>query len=115
MKRLSTQWRRWAGALTACLLAVLVLGPALDAVVCEQDGAVVSVISGVQTDHQPDGRHSEPAGVCVHGHCHQAFSEAPAIQTAVASTRADPQIYPMTPERVRVTNRQFKLIRPPRA
>lgn len=119
MSRISAGLRNWAGALAACLLAVLVLSPALDSVVCKDEAVAVApldtahaaIADKARVDHR-----SNPIGHCPPGHCfcHQSSSAAPSTPLVMASARADRQVYRLAAAPVPVSNRQFRLIRPPR-
>jgi hypothetical protein len=120
MSRISAGLRNWAGALAACMLAVLVLGPALDSAVCKDEAVALSVQGAAHAavaDRVSAEHHSKPAGHCPPGHCfcHQTSSEAPAVASVEASARTDRQVYRLAALSVPISNRQFRLIRPPRA
>lgn len=76
MKRLRTWWRGVGGLLLPCLLALMVLSPAVDAVVCFGDNSAVSaqsaeVAATARQDHRP-AEHRDAGDVCPHGHCHHS-------------------------------------------
>jgi hypothetical protein len=103
--------------LVACFLAVFALAPAFDAVVCEGEepaAAHALVRQTVAIDHSHQG-HTEPSGVCAHGHCHQTASEAPHAAVVPAVARVEHQVLRPVLHCVPVSNRHFPLIRPPRA
>jgi hypothetical protein len=103
--------------LIACFLAVFALAPAFDAVICEADEpAVAHALAGetAAVDHSHQG-HTEPSGVCTHGHCHQAASEAPHGAVVTAAAQVEHQVLRPVLYSVPVSNRHFRLIRPPRA
>lgn len=110
-------WRRLAGALAACLLAVLVLGPALDSLVCETcpDEAAAHAMGASEHAREAPGQHSEREGLCVHGHIHQVSAAAPATLLVAVSASIEPQIYDLALGSPPVVGRHFQLIRPPRA
>ena len=116
MARFSSWWRNGAGALVACFMAVFAMLPAFDAVICETDepaaAHATAAYEGVDQDHPG---HTEPSGVCPHGHCHQAVSEAPERAAFGAITTIVAQAFGLSSSSVPVTNPQFRLIRPPRA
>jgi hypothetical protein len=118
MRRFSAWWRGRAGGVVACLLLMFAFAPALDAVVCESDcGPAAHAVAG-EAAHlgqaQGDQHHSDEPGLCVHGHCHQASSEAQAAPP-IAAPHVDRQTYGLVLRLGRLSDRQFKLIRPPRA
>ena len=75
--RLASAWRKVGGLLVAALLAVLVLSPAVDALICKDDSAVSAQTSSghaalaVADDvDEVAGHPLGAAGTCPHGHCH---------------------------------------------
>jgi hypothetical protein len=117
MNRLSAWGRTWVGALSACLLAVLVLGPTLDAVICGDDAVAASVATAIgrpAAGRAPNDHPAEPAGLCTHGHCHPVLSEAPATPPVIAVGPADRQAYDVVLGSAPTSDRHFELIRPPR-
>lgn len=75
-------WQRLGGALAACMIALLILGPLADSFVCLTDEtatatatvAAVDIFASstpVDTDH----KRGDP-GLCAHGHCHHGASFA---------------------------------------
>ena len=117
MNRLTAGWRRLACGPAACLLAVLVLGPALDGAVCETDPAEAAAHAMGASDHAQEApdQQSDRDGPCVHGHIHQISAAAPATPLVAVSARIEPQVYDLALGSPPVTGRHFQLIRPPRA
>jgi hypothetical protein len=120
--RHSQLWHRFGAALTALFLAVLTLGPSLDSLVCQGDDAVgaahttVTATAAVAPSGSGAERHaSDDLGLCVHGHCHHAGAyvafESPAAAAPVARMFA----LGVARQQVATRDRQFQLIRPPRA
>lgn len=103
----STWWERTARALIALSLAVLVLGPSLDVVLCRNDAPTVataqSATEQLASDTAAGGPQHDvghPDGLCSHGHCHHggayllASLEAPG---ANATARSRHDAIPATP------------------
>ena len=90
MARLRSWGRRLGGLLAVCLLATLLVGPTLDALVCKDDGqASASAAAGalVIADEHADGAGSDlDQGACPHGHCHHGL----AFALASTETQATP-------------------------
>ncbi len=92
--RLASAWRKIGGLAVAALLAVMVLSPVVDAVVCNDERATASetlderstLAALDQIGHAPD----QPGGgleACPHGHCHHgaAFTVADIAQPVSVS------------------------------
>ena len=86
MRRTMTWWRNLGGLMAACVLALLVVAPAVSMAtcVCKDDAAIVGVETDTATFQagQSDSRdHGAPceAACCVGGHCHHggAMLDAP--------------------------------------
>ena len=84
-------WRRLGSTLMAGAMALLMLGPTLDAVTCfdetmpaavaqSADGVALADGAGSSDRHHPD----DPQGFCSHGHCHHAGQYVPAQGDAPA-------------------------------
>ncbi|MET3665574.1 hypothetical protein [Caulobacter sp. 1776] len=122
MRRAMTWWRNLGGLMAACVLALLVVAPAVSMAtcLCEADASVVSVETGVaavQTIHSDQRGHRAPceAACCVNGHCHHGGAM---LDTAVPEV---PALAPVAPEHA-LASVQFLasrtlsgLDRPPRA
>ena len=115
MRRLKTWWRGVGGFLLPCLLALMVLSPTIDAVVCVGDTSaafvpVAEAASTAKPDQKPADRH-DAGDVCPHGHCHHSApmliaqlddeSSRALVQTLhpALSARAAPSQAPAGPER----------------
>lgn len=80
MARLSRSLRWTGGLLAALVLAVLSFGPALDALVCNDEPAASASVStslevqSVSDNHPTSEDHGGSAGgaICAHGHCHHS-------------------------------------------
>jgi hypothetical protein len=121
MTQLRTWWRKLGGPMIACLLAALIAGPVLDAVVCKGEfGAapVSAVFSDGQTDASAPHDQTEPghgADACVHGHCHHGLTLALAAAEAMAAPAALSQLHAMAVGSPPASLNPSGLERPPRA
>ena len=85
-----TWWRNLGGLLAACVLALLVLAPAVTmaACVCDTNAAPITmspaVDQAVQSEHQDEGAPCD-AACCVSGHCHHGGSMLDTPVAAVPS------------------------------
>jgi hypothetical protein len=114
--------RRLAGALVALTLAMFVVGPSLDAVICHDElsaAASTAVVTGEQVAAYDDSgtQHpgSSPHQPCVHGHCHHNLQSVPAslAEAPVSEGGAERHAWPTL---VRLaTLSPSGLERPPRA
>ncbi len=80
--------------MTACLIATLLAGPALDAVVCRDDDVshavqTTSAATVAVSSSSHDGGDLAAAGltICVHGHCHHGVAFGPSA-TEIAVVEA---------------------------
>lgn len=111
-------WRSLHGILAALLLFGLTAAPGLEQLICADDAAAVS--HATEASHPAGEDPHDPAqdpshGACQHGHCHHGGAvAAPGVSTVVA-----PHPHALDHRLVLVTgqpaDRQFGLIRPPRA
>ena len=115
-------FRRLAGALVALTLAMFVVAPSLDALICGDEGAVASAASTSSADQLAkfdDGgvghADSVPHQPCVHGHCHHGFQYVPVAvaEAPVSEAGTARHVWP-TPVRL-ATLAPSSLERPPRA
>jgi hypothetical protein len=124
MTLLRTWWRKAGGLVVACLLATLIIGPTLDAMVCggESEAAVGSIPHGaaqtlVSAHHDQldldvgDGE----AGNCAHGHCHHGVALGFIVADAAALHTPTVQSHALAPSSVRASRAPSGLERPPRA
>ncbi len=115
MRRLKKWWRGVGGLLLPGLLALMVLSPAIDAMVCFGDASAASapaaeVASTAKPDQKP-ADHRDAGDVCPHGHCHHSapmlivqLDDEPAHALAqplhpALSARAAPSLAPAGPDR----------------
>lgn len=118
MAGLSTLWRRSAGVLMALLLSVLVVGPALDAALCECDR--VTIVSDAGADRlsasiPADGADPDDLGGCVLGHCQHAPYSVPSPVVIATEPRFEPQRHVALQAMPLMSEPTFGLKRPPRA
>jgi len=118
MVRIAQLWRRQAGRLLAALLlAVLTLGPGLDAVVCAGDNSPRAHAETVVSASMADANghvDQDCAGGCVHGHFHPgAPILPPTLLAGYVSTDSERLTPPLA---ARVASQEAKVLeRPPRA
>lgn len=115
MKRLRTWWRGVGGLVLPCLLALMVLSPAIDAMVCFGDtSAAAAPVADAAPTAKPDQKpadHRDAGDVCPHGHCHHSgpmliaqLDDQPVRALGqprhpALSARATPSLAPAGPER----------------
>ena len=119
MSRAAAWLRRMGAVLSVLVLAAVALGPSLDGLVCRDEtglsaAAAERVVADIAADHDLPGHGKDGIG-CVHGHCHHNSSYiATADATPAAVWRPEPRHNPLR-TRVRTSDPQFDLMRPPRA
>jgi hypothetical protein len=115
-------WRRKIGnALAALVVTLLVFGPGLDGLICNDDfgpvaaaaAAEMVVADSTADSHAPVDR--DGCGPSIHCHCHHGPSHVAVVSDAAALSDATGEARLPTRERPAVLDRQFQLIRPPRA
>lgn len=115
MARLWTAWRGAGGLMVALVIAVLAMGPGVDAFFCggeDEPHAASTVASAAHADGQD---HDHAAGeVCIHGHCHHPASGAAALELVAVPSAVPAPRHDLNLGAVRVTDRQFALDRVPR-
>lgn len=123
MTRATTGWRRIRGLMAALVLAVLVLGPGMDAYVCRDEGvpsataASSAVVAAQDAAIHTDAGHAEDGdglGPCAHGHCHPVFFTSPHSAQIGEAKAVTQRLLPPQASVVR-SDMQFGLMRPPRA
>jgi hypothetical protein len=121
-KLLASAWRKVGGLLVAGLLAVLVLSPAVDALICKDDGTVAvqapngHVTLAVADDaDEVSGHPLGAAGTCPHGHCHHGTSYTVADPVDVATAPATRVGRTLVSTRLPPSSAPPGLDRPPRA
>lgn len=119
MPHSSSWWRRLGAALSALVLAVLVLGPSLDAIICHDDLSMSAAAAEALTEraapHQDRSDHGGDGLACVHGHCHHGSAYAPVAFAAVEGREALRAEHKLFRVRVEISDPKFGLKRPPRA
>lgn len=119
---LASAWRKVGGLLVAALLAVLVLSPSVDALICKDDGTVAVqaptghvTLAAADDADEVSGHPLGTAGTCQHGHCHHGASYTaadPADLLAVPATRVG---HALISTRLPPSSAPPGLDRPPRA
>lgn len=121
MAGISSGWRRVAGAMVALLVAVLVLGPPIDAFACEAEAVATAVQpAGGQArvttaDIHADHHGAAVAGACVHGVCVHAPCGLPASGPVCLAPRHGEAVHALEPLASSRSAPDFGLKRPPRA
>jgi hypothetical protein len=120
MTQVRTWWRKLGGLMVVCLLAALVVGPALDSIICNGETDVAMATLGddpAVASHTQD--HSAPThgsdGACVHGHCHHGLTVALAIADATTAPTTATQAHCLASASVLGSRNPSGLERPPRA
>lgn len=115
-------WRKAGAALAALVLTVLVFGPSLDGLVCTDDFSPVAAAAASElpmasstTDRQTPPVDFDGCCPSVHCHCHHGPSHVAALPEAGALPDLGGEARVPARERPPVLDRQFQLIRPPRA
>ena len=111
---------RWLAAVL--LVAVLSLGPGVDAIICGNDiglssaAAVAPAVAG-QTMSAPHDHQlgSDGADVCIHGHCHHNGPFVPSQNAGDLMVREARAEHAAERATVRASDLHFALKRPPRA
>lgn len=116
----SSWWRKLGTALAALVLTLLTFGPSLDGLICKDEGAGLSAAASeaptVTASHQDlSGQKNDPAGPCMHGHCHHGSQYVAAVpQLDVTPEPPVGEVHPLSSDRVPTSDPKFGLKRPPR-
>lgn len=116
-------WRKIGNALAALVLALLVFGPSLDGFICSDDfgpaaaaaAAAENPAADTVSDRQPPPVDRDGCAASTHCHCHHGPSHLAIAPEAAALPDPNGAAGPPARERPPVLDRQFQLIRPPRA
>jgi len=84
MLKTTTWWRNVGGLLAACLLALLVVAPAIASAACVCDERPAAAHQTITAD-QKQGDAPCKAACCLGGHCHHAGSLFDAPLSAIAA------------------------------
>jgi hypothetical protein len=124
MTPLRTWWRKTGGLVVACLLAALVIGPTLDAVVCGGEGetaaasmphgAAQSIVVAHHDQPDPNVDHDE-GGICAHGHCHHGLTLGFVIADASVLPGPTSESHALGTTATHASRSPSGLERPPRA
>ncbi len=116
---LRSDWRRWRGFLAALLVFAFAAAPGLDAMICGCGEAAAAEAHGAGVpscdDPPEDGAGHEGHGPCLHGHCHHGLSILASAGPAVTASATEGQLYLSPTMGPAISDRQFGLMRPPRA
>jgi len=102
----------------ALLLSVLVVGPALDAVVCECDRMTIASDAGadqLSASVPDDGADPDDLGGCMLGHCQHAPYNVPSPVVVATEPRFESQRHMALQATPLMSEPTFGLKRPPRA
>ena len=114
MLRTTTWWRNLGSLLAACVLALLVVAPAMASTACVCDERPASVQQTIEADQQ-HGSAPCKAVCCLGGHCHHGGSllDAPVVTIAGPAPAAAKPV--MAPARALTSRSPAPLEQPPRA
>jgi hypothetical protein len=114
MRTTMTWWRNLGGLLAACVLALLVVAPALASAACVCDERPASAHQTIQADQNHDNAPCK-AACCLGGHCHHGGSllDAPVVMVATLAPAATKHV--MAPARALASRSPAPLDQPPRA
>lgn len=117
----STWARSLRGMIAALLLAVLTLGPSVDALICGDEAGAAAAAAEVQTvivqatPDTPDDHGSGMSDVCIHGHCHHYAPFVPILGAGEQATIEPSAQHDWWQTTIRKSDPHFGLKRPPRA
>lgn len=122
MTGLRTWWRKLGGLMVVCLLATLIGGPTLDAIVCKGEGeasvasAQVEMGHAIATSDRDVGEpgHAGPT-ICAHGHCHHGLTLGLVLAEATIAPLPRAEPHGMTAPPPHASRAPSGLERPPRA
>lgn len=124
MDALAQWWRRLGGLLAAAVVALLVVGPGIDTIICagEDVVAVGAPDHGLRLNAAADDHHSPTApgtvdhtGACPHGHCHHIAADRAACAVAELDAPGTLARLPIPQARGLDSDLLYGLERPPRA
>lgn len=124
MDALTHWWRRLGGLLAAAVVALLVVGPGIDTIICagEDVVAVGAPDHGPQLNAAADDHPSptvpgavDHSGACPHGHCHHIAADRAAYAVAELDAPAALARLPIPQARGPDSDLFYDLERPPRA
>ncbi len=118
-----TWWRNLGGLMAACVLALMVVGPAVGMAgcLCEDAAPLAGVeasavaVQSLQNDRQDHGGAPCEAVYCVGGHCHHGGAMLDVVVAAVPAPAVAVGAPAMSPVRALVSRPASGLDRPPRA
>jgi hypothetical protein len=109
-------------ALSALILAMLVLGPTVDSFICQGEAGVTPAstenVGDVAIQHSNDhgsGKVLDGLDVCIHGHCHHGAPYVPTNPVVARGPIAELTQHALHRVQVATSDPHFGLIRPPRA
>ena len=112
----SAVWRRLRGLLVVLLIVGFAGAPGLDRLICVDEPAATaeSIIAERVADagQAPDSHDHEP---CHHGHCHHGAVFVPSLAVSAAAPEPKRQAHLLILVAGGPSDRQFGLMRPPRA
>jgi hypothetical protein len=111
----TTWWRNLGGLLAACVLALLIVAPAIASAACVCDERPPSVVAyqTVEADQKHDSAPCK-AACCLGGHCHHVGSMLDAPFEAIAAPAPAPAEHVMIPARALTSHTPSPLDDPPR-
>ena len=114
MLKTTTWWRNLGGLLAACVLALLVVAPAIASAACICDERPASAHQTIQADQKHDSAPCK-AACCLGGHCHHGGSllDTPVVTVATPAPAVTRHL--MAPADVLASHTPALLDQPPRA
>lgn len=114
MLKTTTWWRNLGAFLAACVLALLVVAPAIASAACVCDERPASAHRTVEADQKHDSAPCK-AVCCLGGHCHHGGSlvDAPVVTVAAPAPAAAEHV--MVPAQALTSRSPAPLDQPPRA
>lgn len=119
MSGLLSAWRKFGATIVALALAMLVIGPSMDGVICFKDvsaktAAYSASVDAATSDGAPDSSKNDVAS-CIHGHCHHGGVFAPAADVVAVAFSPPSDAHNLHRLRIATSDLKFDLDRPPRA
>jgi hypothetical protein len=123
MDALTQWWRGLGGLLAAAVVALLVVGPGIDTIICAGEDAIAvgapdhgPVLSAADDHHPADAPGTvDHNGACPHGHCHHVAADRAAYVVAAVDAPAATARLPIPQARAPTSDLRYGLERPPRA
>jgi hypothetical protein len=113
MLKTTTWWRNLAGLLAACVLALLIVAPAIASAACVCDERPASAHQTIEAEQKHDSAPCK-AACCLGGHCHHGGSLFDAPVMAIATPAPTAAEHRMAPAHALTSRSPAPLDQPPR-